>query len=392
MDYEKEALSEGHLGDSSTCTKDVCESVGSQKRLSRTNAVVSMSPHMHKLKKTKTFEPWQKDVGVRCHHYVARSKEHARLKSERNQNAFIQKQLNSGMYDDDGWFNTVRDPSFVQNNAAPPDVCVAFLSCKRLDKLQRTYKSVQRLIASEPHLRFTTAIVDNGSSEPTKAWIRKQRFHHSLLLDTNVGIAKAMDQLWESCGDARFILNVEDDWVFNEAAPVGVISESVRILGDHSDVLEVWLRTHSDGFQYQPNSKTSKNGQMVRQLPIQFKPLSFYIQQSSKKGFPWWGSFTNGASLKHAARLRSIGNMYQDECGDDGNCESEFASQIAYLGWKVARLCWRNDACGVTSDNEPSSHVAFVHQAGARSLGHQDSKRAQELDYSIKVFMDDFNQ
>ena len=112
---------------------------------------------------------------------------------------------------------------------------------------------------------------------------------------------------------------------------------------------------------------------MIRQLPIQSKPLSYYIQQSSKMKFPWWGAFTNGASLKHAARLHSLGSIYQEECGDHGNCESEFTAKIAYLDWKAARLCWRNDTCLVSSDNEPISHVLFTHLGGIRSPGHDNT-------------------
>ena len=59
-----------HLGDPLTCTKDVCEGIGSEKRLSRTNAVVSMAAHKHTLRKGTTLLPWQKVTGVRCHHYV----------------------------------------------------------------------------------------------------------------------------------------------------------------------------------------------------------------------------------------------------------------------------------------------------------------------------------
>ena len=221
------------------------------------------------------------------------AKEHARLKAKRNHNSFIAKQLNSGTHDNDGWFNTVHDPSFVRHT--PPDICIAFLSCKRLSKLQRTYEGIRRLIASEPSLRFTTVILDNGSSKSTQDWIRTQHFTHSVLLESNDGIAAGMDRLWEACGDARFILNVEDDWVFNENAPQGVLSESVRILGKHPDVLEVWLRSHDDGFQYHPNSHVSRNGHMVREAVIHAKPLAYYIQNSSQNQFPWWGVYTDGA-------------------------------------------------------------------------------------------------
>ena len=359
-----------HLGDPLSCTKDVCETIGSEKRLSRTNAVISLAPHTHVLKKGFNYMPWETSLGVRCHHYLARTEEHVRLKAERNRNSFISKQLDSGTYGENGWFNQVLDPALTYFSSPPPDVCIAFLSCERLDKLQLTYDGVRRLIATERHILFKTAIVDNGSSHVVKDWIRMQPFDDSLLLEKNMGIAAAMDALWDLCRPARFILNVEDDWLVNEAAPHGVIHQSMRILDEHVDVLEVWLRSHAAEFQYAPHSNISENGEMIRETPILAQPLAYYLQASTKKKFPWWGSFTNGASLKHASRIRSIGSVSQDGCGDEGNCESEFAAKAAFLGWKVARLCWQADLCDRTSDNEPSSRVLFVHQTGVRSPGH----------------------
>lgn len=363
-----------HLGDVSNCTKDVCESIGSEKMLSRTQNVISISPHVHKLTKASNVLQWKNVKGLRCHHYVARSIEHAHLKSRRNHNTFIEKQLKSGTHDDKGWFNTIHDTSF-STIYHPPDICVAFLSCKRLSKLIHTYEGINRLIESVPFLRFTKVIVDNGSSEETKKWITSSNFDKSILLKNNIGLAEGMDILWDTCGDARFILNVEDDWVLNENSHKGVIRESVRILGKHRNVLEVWLRSHHEGFQYNVKSFVSTNGKMTREAIIADKPFSYYLQQSTKNKYPWWGSYTNGASFKHAARLRSIGNVLQRECGDARNCESEFASKVAYLGWKSARLCWRNDSCWTTSDNEPQKKVLFIHQRGARSPGHYEQSK-----------------
>merc|ERR1712194_815289 len=180
---------------------------------------------------------------LRCHHYLARTQEHARDKANKNNDAFIVKQLAGGVLNDDGWFNSVRDPAFVESSAnSQPEVCVAFLSSRRLEKLQLTYEGVKRLIATEPQVKFAMVILDNGSSPSITTWIRRQRFDEAIFLDTSGGTAHAMERLWDACGTARFILSVEDDWVFNEAAPTGVLTESMRILGDHPRVLEVWLR------------------------------------------------------------------------------------------------------------------------------------------------------
>jgi len=175
-----------------------------------------------------------------------------------------------------------------------------------------------------------------------------------------------MDMLWASCGDD--ILSVEDDWTFNKNSMRGVLKESINILDTHGDVLEVWLRSHARGFQFLPGKTKSINNQIQRHLPVvTANPLNYYTAWSSKLQFPWWGSYTNGASLKHAKRLKRVGPMSQTSCGDDGNCESEFASKITQLG-----LCWNNDLCDKTWDNEPVHRVMFEHRGDKRSPGHLD--------------------
>ena len=248
-----------------------------------------------------------------------------------------------------------------------------FLSCKRLSYLKKTYAGIRQLVKNEIALRFTFSIVDNGSDDETKKWINEQSFDHRILLDKNVGIAKAMDMLWASCGDAPYILSVEDDWTFNQNSIQNVLKESINILDTHGDVLEVWLRSHARGFQFLPGKTKSINNQIQRHLPVvTANPLNYYTAWSSKLQFPWWGSYTNGASLKHAKRLKRVGPMSQTSCGDDGNCESEFASKITQLGFKSARLCWNNDLCDKTWDNESVHRVMFEHRGDKRSPGHLD--------------------
>jgi GT2 family glycosyltransferase len=100
--------------------------------------------------------------------------------------------------------------------------------------LKKTYAGIRQLVKNEIALKFTFSIVDNGSDDETKKWINEQSFDHTILLDKNVGIAKAMDMLWASCGDAPYILNVEDDWAFNKKSMRGVLKESVNILDIHT--------------------------------------------------------------------------------------------------------------------------------------------------------------
>lgn len=61
-----------------------------------------------------------------------------------------------------------------------------------------------------------------------------------------------MDRLWEMCGDSEFILNVEDDWVYNNMSARGVISQSINILRKHNDVLEVLLRKVALAYRFEP--------------------------------------------------------------------------------------------------------------------------------------------
>jgi len=364
-----------HLGDIVKCHDATCENIGSEKMLSRTRAVAAIDVHRHILHSGHVVTPWSQvdRRQLRCHHYAYRSKEYVSEKSNKNSNPFLMKQMSAKVFDRNGWFNSVKDSHYVVSRPLPV-VCVAFLSCKRLDKLKRAHAAMSEYAHAQPSIRFVFAIVDNGSDEDTQQWIRAQpSFEHATLLATNVGIARAMGMLWASCGDAPYILNIEDDWIVNSGLPADVLRESMRLLDAHKDVLEVWLRTHDQGFQFRPGATTSINGHVQRSLPRQGTPLAYYLASSTKAVFPWWGQYTNGASLKHAGRLQQLGPMHQTECSDRGNCESEFTARVAYVGMKAARLCWRGDFCDNTWDNEPENKVLFRHLGGARSPGHAES-------------------
>ena len=366
-----------HLNEEINCHESVCENVGSVKTLTRISAIKSASVHNHVLKSGFSTRPWLDMVqnGIQCNHYAFRFKYHVAQKSKKNKNEFLNTQLKTSVFDKTGWFNSIYDDVFVRAQTPEiPHICVAFLSCKRLSYLKKTYAGIRQLVKNEIALKFTFSIVDNGSDDETKKWINEQSFDHTILLDKNVGIAKAMDMLWASCGDAPYILNVEDDWAFNKKSMRGVLKESVNILDTHSDVLEVWLRSHARGFQFLPGKIKSTNNQIQRHLPVvTANPLNYYTAWSTKSQFPWWGSYTNGATLKHANRLKRIGPMSQKSCGDETNCESEFASKITQLGFKSARLCWNNDLCETSWDNEPVNRVMFEHRGDIRSPGHMDT-------------------
>jgi hypothetical protein len=378
-----------HLGEHQECLvkRELCESVGSIKILSRSVAVSGMKVHSHLLFGGKRQAGWQlvASNAIRCHHYAFFSLKEIKQKALRNNNPFITEQLQAGLFEPGAWFNKVLDKSLSQTKPSA-HICVAFLSCMRLEKLQNTYNAIMKIIervTKSHNLSFMTAIVDNGSDVKTQSWIQSQLFSSKLLLPQNVGIARAMDKLWDLCGASEFILNVEDDWVVQQQSNwmehmggvLGILAQSMDLLRRHEDTLEVWLRPHGIDFQYDPDATMSKNAVSIRSKIITpeeriAQKLSYYLQSSSMKSFPWWGTYTNGATLKHAQRLRSVGPMYQDHCGDTGNCESEFASKVSYMGWKAARFCWRGDKCEIHTDNEPELHVMFAHQGGSRSPGH----------------------
>ena len=378
-----------HLGEQQECLvkRELCESVGSIKILSRSAAVSVMKVHHHVLFEGKRQAAWQlvTSSSIRCHHYAFFSLGDIQMKAKMNKNPFIVEQLQAGLFEPGAWFNKVLDKSLSRTKPSA-HICVAFLSCMRLEKLQITYTAIMHIIerVMQGHnLSFVTAIVDNGSDLETQSWIKSQPFTSKLLLPQNLGIAYAMDKLWDLCGSSEFILNVEDDWFVHQRSNwmehmggvLGVLAQSVDLLRKHEDTLEVWLRPHGPDFQYEPGATMSKNAVSIRSSIMtpavtSSQYLSYYLQSSTMKSFPWWGTYTNGATLKHAQRLRSVGPMYQEHCGDTGNCESEFASKVSYMGWKAARFCWRGDKCDTQSDNEPESHVMFVHQSGSRSPGH----------------------
>ena len=370
-----------HLGESNDdCQLPECESVGSEKVLSKSSVLLGLNVHNHVLTTSARSTAWQSatENGIKCHHYAFGSLRDVEEKAARNQNSFILRQSSAGLFAKDAWFNRIQDFSLVTHT--PLDVCIVFLSCRRLEKLKKTYSAMMSYMKeAEGTLSFATVIVDNGSGQHTQEWIQHQSFNKSILLHKNVGIAKAMDAAWNICffdfGSA-FILNVEDDWIASKRGSTQPIRQAMDILYANQHVLEVWLRPHADEFQFEPGTFFSRNGQFQRTSVIEHQrgadDLAYYVQNSTKSVYPWWGAYTNGASLKHSLRLRSLGSMYQSTCEVKGNCEAEFASRAVKQGWHAARLCWLGDACNTTFDNEPESSVLFVHQSGERSPGHQE--------------------
>jgi len=97
-----------------------------------------------------------------------------------------------------------------------------------------TYEAVTSLIRSEPTLSFKSVIFDNGSGMETTQWIENTQFDKKIMSSKNIGIAKAMDVLWDECQDSKYILNVEDDWVYNKQTEHSMIQHSIEILERHA--------------------------------------------------------------------------------------------------------------------------------------------------------------
>jgi len=142
------------------------------------------------------------------------------------------------------------------------DVCLAFLSCRRYDLLQRVVAAALEHMKYEP-ISFEVSIVDNGSNF-TKFYdqiISKfPEIDNYVLYRKNRGIAYGLNTLYfDSCRRSDYILTMEDDWLWNMSLiKIPIIKQAIEVLQLESQTLigvalrqlglkedDIWTKTES---------------------------------------------------------------------------------------------------------------------------------------------------
>ena len=274
-------------------------------------------------------------------------------------------------------------PLGVRNKNIVPDICVALLSCRRIHHLQRTIPAIIRYFAKiEPNVSYEIALLDNGSDRDTvNEILNDYPIDIIVLRQENVGIAEGIDTLFHGACRSPFILSLEDDWearVETWSVDVPVMAMSMHVLRSDPVILEIWLRDWDNGLPAHrnrtewlqaPADSSVMNGQQILYRRLARTPGSV------------WGGYTNGASLKHRERVRSVGYMkvHSNKTIVDFNGEYRYAVRVLDAGYVSAHLCLPMWHLKLRCDLVPKSKEPYVMPGlfmhigkSGRSPGHQD--------------------
>jgi len=123
-------------------------------------------------------------------------------------------------------------------------ITFALTSCGRLDLLQKTLDSffkfntaqIEQFIISEDDFSVDLTYLKNKYKEKGNfVWLQNDK-------PERIGMLANIDKAYKSV-KTDYIFHCEDDWEFYRE---GFIEESMSILNDMPNILQVWLREHND--------------------------------------------------------------------------------------------------------------------------------------------------
>lgn len=269
----------------------------------------------------------------------------------------------------------MHDNKAMDTNFEKPQICAAFLSCKRYPLLKRAMSAFIRYMHDfEPGVTYEIAVWDNGGGPDITENILKDFPIDSIVLSSrNVGLAKSLNGLFFGLCKAPYILSLEEDWEARiESWPksMPIIQMAMDVLELDEKVLEVWVRDF--GWEWDIHQK--RDPWTLTPRNELFKEFFENGQAQYRRQFAGdlgWGAYSNGASLKHKARLESIGNF------ESANGEGIMARKVRDAGYASAHICniqsediLLNNRCNST---QGSGQMLFRHIGHVKSSpGHND--------------------
>ena len=211
-----------------------------------------------------------------------------------------------------------------------PELCLCVLSCKRLDLLRVTLRSVIRhLEQAEAAVRYEVVWVDNGSDETERQAIHREfRIEKALLLGTNYGMAYGFNTLFFRLCSAPYFLTLEEDWEWVAPPAVGrtVLQDAMTVLRHDEGVSGVFLR---------PDTLD----QFLSPSPWKRAEQVAYATYCMDRGASHlWGPYSNGPGVYDRVRLeRRVGRQF----GEPGDHFPDPMSEGNY--------CYRVGAAGLCS-------------------------------------------
>ena len=288
---------------------------------------------------------------------------------------------------------------FPADDTKKPLVCLAFLSCcGRTDLLQSTMNAVIRhLEQDEPAAlreHYEIAWVDNGSPfERQQHILETFEIDHALPMPRNMGLAWGMNALLFDLCTAPYILLLEEDWLYMDAAVAEptvprkhAMAQAIALLQSQPvdpatkrPLKGVFLRTESNivpttkGVLAQATLTAPGSSDTETTPPYTVDRLEYRIScMNFAQTGHIFGAFTNGAGLYERAALTDhVGRMY----GEPGDVFSDLAVEGNYCFRVGLQFCAARipmdptiPACDFdASANLPATcAAAFAHIGGGR--------------------------
>ena len=279
-----------------------------------------------------------------------------------------------------------------------PLVCLAFLSCcGRTHLLKHSLQGLLHHMEHDepPDLKYEIAWVDNGSGEELTSEISEEfPMEHVLLLKENKGLAFGMNALIHNLCTAPYILLLEEDWLYMDAAVAkqtkarkSAIARALAVTmaqpsipsQNERTLVGVQLR-EKPIFMKQPVHTdvltTALPGSTMNDKEVDIK-YSIYCMDLPKTNSVF-GSYTNGAGLYKRSDLIKVGRMYGELTDQfhDSYVETNYALRVGLrhcLGTVVLQSL-KNES------NESIETQAFAHIGGG--YGTRPNKRV-DVDFCL---------
>eukprot|EP01116_Phalansterium_solitarium_P009364 TRINITY_DN23483_c0_g1_i1.p1 TRINITY_DN23483_c0_g1~~TRINITY_DN23483_c0_g1_i1.p1 ORF type:complete len:325 (+),score=-20.77 TRINITY_DN23483_c0_g1_i1:145-1119(+) len=244
-----------------------------------------------------------------------------------------------------------------------PELCVAALSCRRYDLLERTLsRAVGHLDNVEPDIDYELVVFDNGQLNGSALRFRYQ-FVDKYQLDkwsvseVNRGVAYGLNVLFHGLCRAPAILSLEDDWEFHLGAGP-IVRTALNVLKHDSDLVGVYIKV--------PPLEATLLATDFRMLPDGAQYKNVVTPPGSSKYH-----FANGGTLLNRTHLVTLGPQ-NEGFSDQNDGEFEYKKRCADRNLTMGILV-KEGFAGL--DPKTNGWFAMSHIGGGRHVIRDTRKR-----------------
>jgi hypothetical protein len=206
-------------------------------------------------------------------------------------------------------------------------ITLVVTSSGRLDLLDQTLKSFWNLC---PHKFAKTIIHDDSGDDDVYVQILNMcygKFDHILCPPNKRGYSAALDACFDMV-ETEYVFTTENDWSYYKNH--GFIEKSFKILEEHSDIHQVWIRDHD-----------------CTRHPMSRRPytLSGIQVKEVMKGYQGvWNGFSLNPGLRRMSDLKRFFPNGLSEYGDEIDCarrtEEIGYNAVALMDTSIRHIGW----------------------------------------------------